>query len=104
MRKNTRGSSKDQAKAKTAAKIKARLKKSSPQTEEPKKSTVTEPTPNSETSVKLKPLDGAMKIDHLPFKQQADMIFNPLASLSQKSVVGKDSSLASVSAFTVDKK
>ena len=53
------------------------------------KSTVTTPTSESETSVENKPLDGSMRIDHLPFKNQADMIFNPLMGFNQKQVVGK---------------
>lgn len=45
--------------------------------------------PGSETLVENKPLDGSMKIDHLPFNSQASMIFNPLQGFNQKAVVGK---------------
>jgi hypothetical protein len=49
-------------------------------------------------------IDGPVKIDHLPFETQANLIFNPLVGLRQRSVVGEDPNFAVPNAHVVGKK
>ena len=95
-----------------SAKVKEKLKKASSKRSTKQQavtgpSTVTTPTPASETSVENKPLDGSMRIDHLPFDKQAKMIFNPMMGFNQKQVVGKKDGVKdpfAPSVFVVEKK
>ena len=106
---STASSAKVREKVKDLAKKKkpASSKASSPSQEVTEKSTPPNPDKPSETlalPVETKPLDGSMKIDHLPFDTQANMIFNPLLGLRQRSVVGSDPKIAVPNAHVVTQK
>lgn len=104
-KKNTTGSSKVKAKIKQLA----NSKKSTKPQEGIKESTPLTPESNQKTSddaVEHKPLDGTMKIDHLPFESQMKVIFNPLMGVDQKQVVKSENNKDpfAPSGFVVERK
>ncbi len=88
MKKTTKASSGKQ-KVKEMVKKKAALKKSAKTPEGIKQSIPPTQESNLVSLVENKPLDGSITIDHLPFKDQANMIFNPLQGFNQKQIIGK---------------